>query len=496
MRTKSIVLGYLLKVLCVICLIESAQAADLDLSVRALPQTSNTEVHVIDNRNNVATALGLIGRDSWNLASMLNGADLSLTIGRNSLSKQGTFGMMFHVDNAIQQYLLPAGMGASVAPSTSNIILYSPSQWNASFLAIQLKDGSVLAIWAKDGGFLYKKLTLLGGGDFSIEVFRDSTKSIKSEWTIRSYPTWQSAAKAFRAEVLSTKSPTSGIRTRDIASVINLQVAQDGVAVLDTIQRIAQTNDPHTTLLYIPLWRLHDYDEGYPNYTPKTYIKDAITLAHQLGFRVMVHFNNDFVSMSASEKDVFWNNRFLRWSAAGCVDPILYHLAQFPARDSFRVDRGDPNWQAYIVSSIVNSQQALGFDGVHLDVSSSLPVGCNNSMQLGTETILKSLRNKLPNILISGEYMTEASFTETDIYQALPVEIAGWPETLLNKSSFHPIGLAIFTPAKAYGHLRGGGVDPNGTIVANVRANVETNFHSKTQSLMLPTSWVTAKRTQ
>lgn len=496
MHSKTYIFRLLTLGICTLSFCSAVLAYDIDLSVKALPKTSNAEIHVTDNRTNIIPGIGPIDSDSWKVASICNGTNLSLSVGRNSMLKQAIFGMKFHINDAIQQYLLPVGMGIAVPPTNANIVLYSPSQWMASFLAIQLKDGSVLAIWAKDGGFPYNKLTLLGGGDFSIELFRDSTKSLRSEWTIRSYPSWQSATKAYRAEVLTTKSPASDVRTKDIASVINLQVALDGVAVLDTIQRIAQTSNPRTTLLYIPLWRLHDYDEGYPDYTAKPYIKDAITLAHQLGFRVMLHFNNDFVAMNAPEKNIFWNSRFLRWSAVGCTDPIIYHLAQFPARDSFRVDRGDPNWQAYIVSTIVNSHQALGFDGVHLDVSSSLPVGCNNSMQIGTEAILKSLRSKLPNILISGEYMTEASFTETDLYQALPIELAGWPETVLGNSSFHPIGLAMFTPSKSYAHLRGAAVDPNGKIVANMRTKVGTDYPGRTQSLILPTTWVAATRTK
>lgn len=96
----------------------------------------------------------------------------------------------------------------------------------------------------------------------------------------------------------------------------------------------------------------------------------------------------------------------------------------------------------------------------------------------------------MPDILISGEYITENSYTETDLYQALPMEIAGWPESLVNKSSFHPIGLSTFYPARAYGHLRGGAVDPEGSFVATQSKYVATEFSGNLERMMIPTFWV------
>lgn len=465
-------------------------AADLDISIvsHIQPAARQSLIQMTTGEQGAQQGKSLLGNDVWQILPEPNSTTLALQIEPVSLTKRGVYGVSFHIQNVIKQYLLPVGMGVALPANNTDVVLYSPSQWMASFLVAELNDGSVISIWAKEAGYPYKKLTM-NGGDFTIEMFRDAKSSVASNWVVRSYPNWQAATAAFRAEVLNNKHAVSGARARDINEVINLQLGQDGKAVNAAITKLASTHDAKRALLYMPLWRLNDYDENYPDYTPKSYVKEAIALAHRLGFRVMLHFNSDFVSPTAAEKNRFWEQRFLRWSSLGCKDGINYHLDKHPGRDSFRVNRGSQDWQSFLISSVAKSRQALGFDGVHLDVSSSIPVGCDSRMLTGTESLLSRLRQRMPDVLIGGEYITESSYTETDLYQALPMEIAGWPESLVNKSSFHPIGLSTFYPARAYGHLRGGAVDPDGKIVAAQRAHVAADFAGNLELLMIPTIW-------
>jgi hypothetical protein len=327
-----------------------------------------------------------------------------------------------------------------------------------------------------------------GGRDFKVDIFRDVKLPLKSDWVVRTYPSWQQATDVFRAEVLRAHTQPSNAQT--ITQVINVQLGDDIAVLKHTIQKLAKMNDAKSTLLYLPLWRLDGYDENYPDYTPKPYLKEVIAFAHQLGFRVMLHFNTDFVSVSAAEKNKFWPERFLRWSATGCNDAVYYKVPNRPGHDSFVVNRGSKLWQNFLVESIFRLKKDIEFDAVHLDVSSNIPVGCSGDMIVGTTEIQKAIKNRMPDIILSGEYVNENSYAETDIYQALPIEISGWSESLTKRVSFHPIGLRMFAPARAYGHLHGGGVDRKGEIMGAKRQQLETRSSNGMQELIIPTTWV------
>ena len=60
---------------------------------------------------------------------------------------------------------------------------------------------------------------------------------------------------------------------------------------LQLLEALAKQVDPRRCLLHIPRWRTDPYDENYPTYEASEEARRFIARGHELGFRMMPHFN-------------------------------------------------------------------------------------------------------------------------------------------------------------------------------------------------------------
>lgn len=399
--------------------------------------------------------------------------------------------LRFLVNNAEVKYLLPIGMGASVKPIGGSVKLAWPSTWSSAFVVLEVRKGCFVAAWSDDGAAPFKEISL-GEKEFSIRILRSQTNTTKSRWYLRAFSDWREAADVFRKDVLVVNNAEIQDRAKGIDRVVVQRLGKSEPKLEARLHELSSQHATNRTLLYWPLWRESgesDFDENYPEHNPKPFIKEGIKTAHKLGFKVMLHFNTDFVGMNSQYKDKLWGERLLSWKDGKCTEPIYYQHSKYTGRHAFKVDRGSQLWKDLMLSIIEEQYRELKFDAIHMDVSVSIPLACNVGGIAGTREFFKELRTRFPDLIISGEENSEITYGLIDIFQALPAHISGWPIQLRGKAEDHSIGMYLYSPARVYGHLHGGEVDRDGKFFSEFGDTLLKQGRNDLYDSLIPTYW-------
>lgn len=399
--------------------------------------------------------------------------------------------LRFLVNKVDFKYLLPVGMGAAVRPSGRPIKLVWPNTWSSAFVVLEVQHGCFVAAWSDDAAYPFKEI-LLGEKEFSIKILRSPKATTKSRWHLRVFSDWRDAADVFRKDVLAVNGTAESERGNGIERVVVQRLGKREPKLAARLHELSVRHNPKGTLLYWPLWRESgesDFDENYPEHNPKPFIKEGIKTAHKLGFKVMLHFNTDFVGMNSQYKNRLWADRLLRWEEGKCKEPIYYQHSLYSGRHAFKVDRGSQSWKELMLAIIAEQYRELHFDAIHMDVSVSIPAACSAGGVEGTREFFRALRTQFPELIISGEENSEITHRWLDVFQALPAQISGWPVQLKGRAEAHPIGLYLYAPARVYGHLHGGKVDRDGKVFSQFGQDMVTQGLDELHGQMIPTYW-------
>jgi hypothetical protein len=185
------------------------------------------------------------------------------------------------------------------------------------------------------------------------------------------------------------------------------------VAFLDipTLQALPSQVVPASTLLYLVPWRLAGYDINYPDYTPAPEAKAYITLAHQLGFHVMLHTNLLGVSLT--------NPNYASLQSYQLLTPDSLNPIGWP----FNLAPGVPLEFAYIspasvafrqlwINNVQQAVQQLNPDALHLDAGGTIVndgnglINGQNSIQ-GMIQLQHEIQAAFPNLALGYESTTE-----------------------------------------------------------------------------------------
>lgn len=219
-----------------------------------------------------------------------------------------------------------------------------------------------------------------------------------------------------------------------------------GTSVIDIL---AEHTIPEKTLLYVTGWRKAGWRWNYPDYTPTDNFGEFMTAAHGYGFKVMLHTNMVAVSPAHPLYTEFAQYQMVNPLTGEKIgerrsdDPTETGLRSYiwvnPASSAFRkmfADRLKIVWERYNV------------DAFHLDISHVL---LNNdlidglTMVEGSILLMKELREAMPGIVLSGEYVNEATF----LYHSFAQQWHG-----RGVKHPHPISSFLFSPyTRLYGHL-------------------------------------------
>jgi len=393
-----------------------------------------------------------------------DGADVVVeqTGGRDAGGVAGVWLGLGPVDARNVTLLIPGVGGVSLGPDSAvaDVTYDYPGAWGTPALILQGARGGVL-VSADEPGAAFAalrvtrlrsawRLALLTCAD-PPWAQRQTCRSARWRFTAYEGP-WPVAAARQRDKLQQVFSLTPRAqRSPEWADAIQCIVKVVGTGAFETpLRALAQQVEPARTLLYLPMWRTHPYDVMYPDYTPSPEAVALIKLAHELGFRVMVHGNlagispfhprvNEF--QDAVERDAT-THQLVGWYLDRDVPGQIYSLN--PAFAKVR---------KLLVEGFVAAHQQAGFDALHLDfpqivLSDTGPVEGMNPIQ-GTVRLLRELERALPGVPLGTEgisdYMLDCSWAQL-----------GEPFWNNNESMgrYHPVRAAMFSDfCSVYGHL-------------------------------------------
>ena len=350
--------------------------------------------------------------------------------------------------------ILPATGGHRLTRETVNDLeAHYPGEWEAQLAIFQGHRG---------GFYLYSKDTQFGFKDFNYQRHDDDfrvtltafalapfekRKHLKSSvYRLNSYKgTYERPASMYRdwmhkAFEIDRRSPRW---VDDIKCVIK----HHGDLDPNIVRKLYQLVDPSQTLIYIYKW--HE-DTGDPPHRRDGFQKNLgafLREAHRYNFRVMIHTSISHIQVS---------------------DPIYPSFEQYHVRDPYSGKKEgyklyDPTYHSpaatinpaaaafrnMLVRELKYVCDTYAIDAVHLDFSTHIKNDRNGridnmTMAEGVIALHQEIRKALPNIVLSGETLSEASYPYEEFAQRWFLGHILQP---------HPISNFLFPNIRFYGHL-------------------------------------------
>ena len=422
---------------------------------------SQSTMEVRQNSQDSATMVFRRGENEIILTIEVEAGSGDLLIGWSGAADTGgVYGFQWGFENldiANLELILPAHGGQVITSSSAfNAESYSyPGQWEAQLAILQGERGGFF-VRGTDKTFRFKEFnfekdseTMALSFDTHNQAPWDSLTRVESVvWRFNTYAgDYRVPASIYRAWMEEAFEPW---RLSDVPSWVEDigLVIMERRLDLNLLAELAEEIDPSKTLLYLVHWRKDEYDENYPDYTPKEGFGDFVKAAHGHGFRVMPHAN--FVGIASYHPlyAEFQEYQF-RNPRNGSLFGWEWHNPDHPHRYAF-INSASSKFRNLLVSRLKEVWEKHDVDAFHLDISHRLINDANglieglNSGQ-GNALMHKELAEAMPGVVFSGEHLHEVTFFRESFAQR-------WK--LSPESTPHPISAFLFSPyTRPYGYL-------------------------------------------
>jgi hypothetical protein len=364
------------------------------------------------------------------------------------------------LDFAGGRLIVPAYSGEvfdAAHPPMGSFLQY-PGSWNAQMFVYEAAAGSFVA-YSTDQQFHFKYLRAATRGQKTADLalvteavapLATANTVPEVEWRLKSFAgDWRVAAQTYKTWLSGNRTPVprpslgwvSNIRT-----VVTMHPLDEAM-----LTPLAAQLDPSKTLVYVADWRASNYDVNYPDYTPRASPSalSFVTKAHQLGFKVMLHFNLIGISPNNANYNTYKPVQ-VKNAGTQALEGWLWDCLTCPERIAF-INPASNAFRALQIQSMTPAVNALQPDAIHLDVSGAFYNDANGPIDgrtfaQGSVQLHKDLIAAFPNIALGGE-------SETDVL---------YPYEQFAQSSFwdkdadygHPILNFLFDAnVQFYGHL-------------------------------------------
>lgn len=391
-------------------------------------------------------------------------------------------GIRFTISNLpVGKVILPLPGGCEVAlqpdetifASTEHVLSYypgiKPAIWTAPIVIIEYEDHSIY-IGCKDKSPRPKRIWITRKNNHlilslcSLEKACEISDAYTSpEWFIKKVSSWREAVEDYRRFMENELGIIPFEKRKDVPDWAK-KIALYVVAYLhnytpfinftfeefkDKLTELATKFPPAHTLIYIAGWDGRP-DMTYPHYKPSEELggekkfKEMIDYAHNLGFKIMLHFNLFSVCYNMREWALFKDHqirdvegRLLGWDADHNTDGINDNLMGYISLDY-------ELWRKYLLDKIVNIVKLYDIDAVHLDQSACEFNDPHHDTYTGKYIFFEELKKLLPNILIEGEGVTDLTVSMTPFVHT-------W---IFDPDFIHPMYTELFNPyIKHVGHM-------------------------------------------
>lgn len=343
-----------------------------------------------------------------------------------------------------------------------------PMSWEAQLVVVEGR-GHGFYVWADDAKGRFKRLVVhRQPKGWRLELITinfapmDDLESCESvAWRANVYQgDWRVPARHYRDWAEANFRPTPIARqqpgwVKDIRACVIMGLDKK------MLQALASRLDPRQTLLYLPAWRSAGYDRDYPEYDkPVAELAPFVELAHELGFRVMLHVNYfgcDPLHPSYQQFEPYqvrdpWGKHEKQWWVWPPTKPDIRFAYINPALRA---------WRDFFVSAMERLCRRTKTDALHLDQTLCIYNDHNGliegrSMLEGNVALHQQLRERLPQVALSGEGLNEATYRFEAFAQrhvaGLDHTTGHWDRQWLARA--HPISSYLLRPHTIiYGYL-------------------------------------------
>ena len=222
----------------------------------------------------------------------------------------------------------------------------------------------------------------------------------------------------------------------------------------EILVELAERFNPENTLIYLAGWDGR-IDMTYPDYRPSDEVggneglRRLVDKAHELGFKIMLHFNMWGVDYKSPFYGKFKEHqvrdsegRPLGWSADHNKDGIREELFAYisPDYDEFR---------RLLLKKISSIIEEFKIDAIHLDQSAAYVNDPKHDVTGGLIKLIKEIKEHFPHLLIEGEGINELTVGVIPIYHVIQ-SYHGWPRSMKP----HPVFKELFNLySKPVGHM-------------------------------------------
>ncbi|MYK22367.1 hypothetical protein F4054_08905 [Candidatus Poribacteria bacterium] len=333
-----------------------------------------------------------------------------------------------------------------------------PGNWEAQLAIFQGSRGGFF-VRADDSQFYFKELLY----DSKSEQFRLSFLTIafapfeqrqqltSPPWRLNVYKgDWKVPARMYREWMHAAFPPpnrNASAWVNDIECVIKYQRGHDVDLELEVLGRLNVLVDPSKTLIYVYGWHEDEGDPPHRRNGFKANLGDFVESAHRYGFKIMLHSSMSHIQVSDQNYEVF--------AEYHVRDPYTGEKQGWKLNDpTYRTPAATINpasneFRRMLVSELKYVLDTYRIDAVHLDFSIHVLNDKNGridglTMAEGTILLHQEIRDAIPDLVISGESLTELSAPYENFAQRwyLPEEYEP-----------HFISNYLFPDVRLYGHL-------------------------------------------
>lgn len=318
--------------------------------------------------------------------------------------------------------VLPAKAGRILTKETTTASegFEYPQNWEAQFAIVQGKKGSA-CIYTADQEMRFKRLDTARQKDLYQLVFQTDNqapfaqqKTVQSvEWRVDCLKgDWRSAVDLYKQHVekagllVQSEAAANQKWPTQIRGHVRISGDFNNVALLD---ELATRVIPQKTLIYLPDWRRDGYDVNYPDYTSKPGVREFVSHAQKLGFKVMLHVDLPGVTPTHPAYDQV-KQYHLKDSMS--LQPMGWLWDKdVPQKFAF-IDPASSKFREIFVDAMRGVVRDYNPDAVHLDVSGPMWNDGNGLIEgmnycQGSVRLHQELLKALPDLVLVGESINE-----------------------------------------------------------------------------------------
>ena len=362
-----------------------------------------------------------------------------------------------NLSHAEVEMIVPGTGGVIVNSKSPDQLAYEyPGSWAAQLAIFQGNNGGFF-VRSDDTEFRFKELEYerqanafaVSFSTMAFAPFQGKSEMTSGTWRLNAYEgDWQVPAVIYRNWMENEFKLFDRSQTPEWIDDIDFVVKNDGYLDTEILSILNQHVNPETTLIYVYKW----YQGGVvtPPYSTGDVNPDFpafIEAAHRYGFKIMPHIgmfsiHKSHPSYAEFEKyqarNPFTNER-MGW---------LWNHPTYPYV-SAHINPGSKEFMEMVVRELKRIWEMYSIDAMQFDLS-GLVINDNNGLvdgltwAEGNIHLHKQIRDSIPNIVITGEHVSEVTFPYHDFSDFWTVQT----------DQPHPITTFLFSPyVRLFGFL-------------------------------------------